>query len=42
MNPAAIKLLSCTKLILDKAIQIAAYWEGKGIWRPIRQNYTKI
>jgi len=24
--------------ISDKAIQIAAYWEAKGIWRPIRQE----
>lgn len=25
-------------IISDKAIQIVAYWEGKGIWRPIQQE----
>jgi len=27
-----------THKISDKAIQIAVYWEGKGIWRPTRKK----
>jgi hypothetical protein len=35
-----------THEISDNAIQVVAYWEAKGIWRPIRQeewiNFNKL